>query len=143
MSGWRTSGWRRATPRRNTLGQLDDAALQAEASTWNGLIHPIFCLPRGSSTKLAGAIAWGLPVLTTPQGRRGYEWQDVALTEVDTPETFVAATQYLTASGADIVAAAAVARVAASSPTTVDVAARINTSLATISAAAVETGTNP
>jgi hypothetical protein len=58
------------------LGSLDDAALRREASTWNCFIHPMFCYARGSSTKLATALSWHLPVATTTAGVRGYRWRD-------------------------------------------------------------------
>jgi len=61
----------------DNLGPLDNAgALEAEAATWSAYVHPIFCLARGCSTKLATGIAWGLPVLTTEAGIRGYEWRE-------------------------------------------------------------------
>jgi hypothetical protein len=58
------------------LGQLDDDELRAEAKTWNAFIHPIFCHARGCSTKLATAIAWCIPVITTTIGHRGYIWRE-------------------------------------------------------------------
>lgn len=58
------------------LGPLDDYALQQEASTWNAFLHPIFCLPRGCSTKLTTALNWQLPVVTTTPGCRGYAWKE-------------------------------------------------------------------
>jgi hypothetical protein len=63
------------------LGTLDDAALAVEAATWNVFIHPIFCLPRGCSTKLAIGIAWQIPIVTTAEGRRGYLWDHGTMPE--------------------------------------------------------------
>lgn len=119
-------------PTAEYLGPLNDEALSAEAASWNGFIHPIFCLPRGCSTKLAGAIAWGMPIVTTPAGRRGYEWGDGELIEAETPESFVAAMMMLTNMTADAAAAQAVERVAATSPTAEAVAERIRAFLATL-----------
>ena len=107
------------------LGPLDDPALAIEAASWSGFIHPIFCLPRGCSTKLSGAIAWGLPVVTTAQGRRGYDWREGQLVEVDTPAGFVAAMQALDDPAANAAAAAHVRKIAESGPTTAEVALQI------------------
>lgn len=71
------------------LGALDDPALEAEAASWTAFLHPIFSLPRGCSTKLATGIAWQIPIVTTPEGRRGYVWDDGALLEAETPAQFV------------------------------------------------------
>ena len=117
------------------LGPLDQTALAAEAATWNGFIHPIFCLPRGCSTKLSGAMAWALPIVTTPEGRRGYIWGDGALLETTSAATFVTAMRNLTSPYLDAEAAAAVTRAAASSPTTVEVAQQIAVFLQSIAVA--------
>lgn len=119
------------------LGPLDDQALCEEAATWGGFLHPIFCLPRGCSTKLAGAIAWGLPVVTTPEGRRGYDWRDGAVTEVNTPAAFVGAMKALNEPAVNAAAAAAVVRAAKASPIAGEVAARIAAFLAAIPALTV------
>lgn len=54
------------------LGALDDGELRQEASRWSAMVHPLFCYPRGCSTKLAVALGWQIPVLTTLPGCRGY-----------------------------------------------------------------------
>jgi glycosyltransferase involved in cell wall biosynthesis len=69
------------------LGPLDDRALEAEASTWSAFVHPLFCFARGCSTKLATALAWRIPVVTTPAGARGYVWREGVLPMADSPET--------------------------------------------------------
>ena len=69
------------------LGALDDADLRAEAATWNAFLHPIFLMARGASTKLATALSWRLPIVTTELGRRGYVWRRGELTIADTPPT--------------------------------------------------------
>jgi hypothetical protein len=61
------------------LGELPDEKLTAEAATWCAFINPIFCYARGASTKVATALGWGLPVITTPHGARGYRWDQQAL----------------------------------------------------------------
>lgn len=57
------------------LGLLSDAELAREAATWTCSINPILCYAMGASTKLAVIVSWGIPVITTPQGARGYEWR--------------------------------------------------------------------
>ncbi|QKQ75875.1 glycosyltransferase [Nostoc sp. TCL240-02] len=57
------------------LGRLDNEDLKNEASTWTWFIHPLFIWSRGCSTKLADALEWQIPVLTTEAGCRGYTWQ--------------------------------------------------------------------
>jgi len=61
------------------LGGLSDEKLRVEAATWCAFINPIFCYARGASTKVATALGWGLPVITTPHGARGYRWDQQAL----------------------------------------------------------------
>jgi hypothetical protein len=111
------------------LGTLDDAALAVEAATWTAFLHPIFCLPRGASTKLALGLSWEIPVVTTAYGRRGYVWSEGGPLEADTPEAFVAACQAL-----DPVAAQRsrddVRRAVATSPTVQSVAAQMRSFLA-------------
>ena len=70
------------------LGALSDDVLREEASTWNCFAHPIFCYPRGCSMKLATAIGWQIPVVTTTPGRRGYDWSRGALLVADSPDAF-------------------------------------------------------
>ncbi len=68
------------------LGRLDDEALRKEAATWCAFVNPIFCQARGASTKVATALGWRLPVLTTVVGGRGYRWDDAALPRCGTSE---------------------------------------------------------
>ena len=74
------------------LGPLADAGLEREAATWSVFVHPLFCLARGCSTKLAVAFAWQLPIVTTPAGARGYTWREGALPMADSPEAFASLT---------------------------------------------------
>jgi hypothetical protein len=57
------------------LGRLTDQALKEEASAWSVFLNPVFWYSRGASTKLATGINWGLPILSTRQGNRGYSWK--------------------------------------------------------------------
>ncbi len=111
------------------LGPLDDAALAVEAATWTAFLHPIFCLPRGASTKLALGLSWEIPVVTTALGRRGYVWGEGGPVEVDTPEAFVAACQALDPAAAQR-SRRDVQRAVATSPTVESVAARMRAFLA-------------
>jgi glycosyltransferase involved in cell wall biosynthesis len=70
------------------LGALPDDKLREDASTWNCFAHPIFCYPRGCSTKLAMAIGWQIPVVTTTPGHRGYDWSRGSLSIANSPDTF-------------------------------------------------------
>ncbi|MFN7877975.1 MAG: glycosyltransferase [Pirellula sp.] len=56
------------------LGPLNNEELKKEATSWWAFVNPIFCVARGASTKVATALGWGVPVLTTPHGKRGYNW---------------------------------------------------------------------
>ena len=111
------------------LGPLDDAALRAEAVTWSCFVHPMFCYARGCSTKLAVALAWRLPVATTPAGARGYLWSRGSLPFAETPRALAE----LTVSMLDPQTAEAARReidtVAASCPTFHDVAADLRAAL--------------
>ncbi len=70
------------------LGQLSNEQLTTEAQSWTGFMHPLFCYPRGASTKLAVGIAWGIPIVTTTAGRRGYRWDQGHLIEANQPKEF-------------------------------------------------------
>jgi hypothetical protein len=82
------------------LGSLEGPGeLEAEAATWSAYTHPIFCFARGCSTKLATGIAWGLPVLTTAAGIRGYTWREgQLLVAPDAEEMAVLACRFLESS---------------------------------------------
>jgi glycosyltransferase involved in cell wall biosynthesis len=74
------------------LGPLDDETLEKEASAWSLFLNPIFWLSRGASMKLGQALAWGLPVLSTRSGTRGYQLNGGKLpTTRDDPVEFVKA----------------------------------------------------
>jgi hypothetical protein len=115
----------RTYPQVDYLGGLDDDRLRAEASTWNAFLHPIFCHPRGCSTKLATAISWRLPIVTTTSGHRGYEWRAGALVVADDPATFVDRCIDMCKIDVATEAQHAVEKLANSSPQRSDVAARL------------------
>ncbi len=71
------------------LGPLSDPDLIEEAKTWQAFLNPIFCQARGCSTKLAMALGWQIPVLTTTIGRRGYVWTDGGVIEANDAGAFV------------------------------------------------------
>lgn len=74
------------------LGPLTVDQLEQEAATWSLYINPVLWYARGASTKLAQAINWGLPVLTTPAGARGYELSAGDIVTVDnTAKSFASA----------------------------------------------------
>jgi len=73
------------------LGTLEDASLKREAATWALFLHPIFWFARGASTKLASPINWGIPIITTTAGLRGYEWGRGSLIVKETPKLFAEA----------------------------------------------------
>lgn len=58
------------------LGFMYNEELESEASSWTFFLNPVFYYSKGVSTKLAKALGWGLPVITTIAGLRGYEWKD-------------------------------------------------------------------
>jgi hypothetical protein len=112
-------------PKVDYMGHLQDSDLAREASGWSGFLHPIFCHPRGCSTKLASGIGWRIPIVTTPQGRRGYEWREGSLLEAADPDAFARLAVTLADPGAARAAREEVARVAASAPTLLEVAERL------------------
>jgi glycosyltransferase involved in cell wall biosynthesis len=57
-------------------GFLNEAELLTEVAGWSYFLNPVFYYSRGVSTKLAKALGWGLPVITTKIGCRGYQWTE-------------------------------------------------------------------
>lgn len=72
----------------NYLGELTDEKLREDACTWSAFLHPMFCYAMGCSTKLAVAIGWEIPIITTTTGIRGYLWKDGQMPIADDPEYF-------------------------------------------------------
>lgn len=56
----------------NYLGRLTEDALKEEAKCWSIFLNPVFYYSRGASTKLARGLSYGLPVISTIEGNRGY-----------------------------------------------------------------------
>jgi glycosyltransferase involved in cell wall biosynthesis len=70
-------------------GILSEDDLQQHIATWSVFLNPVFWYSRGSSTKLAQAINWGIPIISTPAGRRGYFLSNEAIVLPDhSPKTF-------------------------------------------------------
>ena len=57
-------------------GFLPEEALRKEVATWAWFLNLVFYYSGGVSTKLAKALSWGLPVLSTVPGNRGYLFKD-------------------------------------------------------------------
>jgi glycosyltransferase involved in cell wall biosynthesis len=70
-------------------GELSDADLEKEVATWSFLLNPVWWYSTGASTKLAKAISWGVPIISTTAGMRGYEWKAGALLMADSPQKMV------------------------------------------------------
>lgn len=68
------------------LGFLETDQLLKEAASWSLFINPVFYYSRGVSTKLAKALSWGLPVVTTDIGCRGYQWKESQCIVVDSAD---------------------------------------------------------
>lgn len=58
------------------LGHLNDAELEKEVSAWTFALNPVFYYSRGVSTKLGKMLGFGIPVITTDKGMRGYKWKN-------------------------------------------------------------------
>ena len=68
------------------LGELSDTELETEIASWSFFINPVWWYSTGASTKLAKGISWGIPIVTTTAGKRGYYWKDGDLLVTDTPK---------------------------------------------------------
>jgi hypothetical protein len=95
------------------------------------MLNPVFWLSRGASMKLATALGWGLPVLTTQAGARGYEWGGAAVPVcADDPRKFVQTALELLANPTALAAAGAAAQTAVvSAPNLVALAGRLRQAL--------------
>jgi glycosyltransferase involved in cell wall biosynthesis len=71
-------------PQVKYLGELSDEDLEKEVSSWALLLNPVWWYSTGASTKLAKAISWGIPIVTTTAGMRGYKWRKGSLLLADT-----------------------------------------------------------
>lgn len=68
------------------LGYLTEQQLSDEVSRWTFSINPVFYYSRGVSTKLGKALSWGIPVITSKKGMRGYKWQEGKILSCETAE---------------------------------------------------------
>ena len=55
-----------------SLGYLDNDKLEIESSSWMYYLNLVMYYSKGVSTKLSKGMNWGLPVLSTEAGNRGY-----------------------------------------------------------------------
>ncbi len=104
------------------VGPLDDEGLRHEAATWCCFVNPIFCYPRGASTKLAVPLGWRLPIATTRAGARGYQWDERLIPLAETPEELAAQATRLASLADRASACAAVAALAVATPSLPDIA---------------------
>ncbi len=111
------------------VGRLDDQALRAEAATWNCFVHPLFFYACGSSTKLATALAWQIPIVTTPAGARGYLLGKCLLPQATNPAELARLALKQLHPHAAHATRADVCAAAASSPTIEEVAGRVGAAL--------------
>lgn len=111
------------------LGSLNDVQLQIEAGTWHCFANPLFCYPRGCSTKLAVGLGWQLPVVTTSAGARGYVWSTGKLPVADTPDSLAQLAVGMLNHETAAAAKREVQRVGESAPTLEEVAATVGNAL--------------
>lgn len=105
------------------LGPLSNTELENEACTWNCLVHPLFCYARGVSTKLAIALGWQIPIVTTTPGCRGYTWREGQLPLAEDPESVARLAITMVQPALADAARREVVKAAQSSPRVADVAA--------------------
>lgn len=121
----------RAYPFVKYLGRINDDALRAEAATWSLFLNPVLWLSRGASMKLGSALRWGLPVLSTRSGARGYEpgGAPVPLCQDNAADFATRALRLLAAPGELDAARAASVAACASAPDLAALAARLRSAL--------------
>lgn len=73
------------------LGPLSNDRLEGVAAQWCFFLNPVFRLSRGASTKLAIGINWGIPILSTFYGNRGYKWEKGAIPTFSSPSSMAEA----------------------------------------------------
>jgi hypothetical protein len=114
------------------LGELSDADVKRVAAGWLAFVHPIFCQARGCSTKLATALDWGIPIVTTELGRRGYTWAAGGCSLADSPMAFVDAMISLLNDAAAQCARTDVVAAAKSGPGSREIASTLRTFVETV-----------
>lgn len=111
------------------LGGLSDAQLGEEARTWCAFVNPMFCYPRGCSTKLAVPLEWRIPVATTRAGARGYVWDETLIPLDETPEQLARSVVRLADPGVAALQRPLVNTLAERSPKLSDLAERVRETL--------------
>jgi len=111
------------------LGGLSDAELTQEAKTWCAFVNPLFCYPRGCSTKLAVPLEWRIPLATTRAGARGYVWDETLIPLVESPEELADLAQRLGNLATAGIQRAAVVALAEKSPRPADLADLVRSTL--------------
>jgi hypothetical protein len=76
------------------LGYMNEESLLKEAASWSFFLNPVFYYSRGVSTKLTKAFGWGIPVITTSIGCRGYVWKEEQPVYAETPAEMANAIQF-------------------------------------------------
>ena len=66
-------------------GFVSDDKIKEEVATWSLFLNLVFYYSRGVSTKLAKGLSWGIPVLSTTYGNRGYAIPSGMLISAETP----------------------------------------------------------
>lgn len=108
------------------VGSIPDDELRTEAASWSMFLNPVFWYSRGASTKLATGINWGIPIVSTRAGNRGYVWTEGSLITVDTPLQMAAAVLSATRDMGKIQSlSSAVKKIAQSGPTRLQLAAEL------------------
>jgi hypothetical protein len=70
-------------------GFVPEDKINEEVATWSLFLNLVFYYSRGVSTKLAKGLGWGIPVLSTTYGNRGYNLPPTMLKSVETPSEMV------------------------------------------------------
>lgn len=68
------------------MGYMDNAVFEKEAASWNYYMNLAFYYSKGVSTKLAKGIDWGIPIISTTAGNRGYIFKGGTVLTGDAPE---------------------------------------------------------
>ncbi len=75
------------------MGYMDNEQLIDEAKSWMYYLNLVFYYSKGVSTKLAKGMNWGLPVISTPAGNRGYGFENGSVNTVANADEMVALVQ--------------------------------------------------
>lgn len=70
-------------------GYLSEEELKQEVGTWMYYLNLVFYYSKGVSTKLAKGMNWGLPVLSTQAGNRGYRFKKGGVVTCNNPNEMV------------------------------------------------------